>query len=119
MKYIITEDKLKKFIKKQFGVDLTGDVEMITSVHQIPSPFDSYFTTSDITRYLNHYGPMYSVRIDKSGETFLIQDKGFNDLYIYTSLGYRINEEIFFERIGIEPIISVMDLINQYYQEED
>jgi hypothetical protein len=119
MKYIITEDKLKKFLKRHFGVDLTGDVEMITSVHQIPSVFDRYFSTSEIARYLNHYGPMYTVRIDKTGETFLIQDKGLNELYIYTSLGYRINEEIFFERIGMEPIISVMDLIDQYYKEED
>jgi len=119
MKYIITEDKLKKFLKKQFGVDLTGDVEMITSVHQIPSVFARHFSTSEITRHLNHYGPMYTVRIDKTGETFLIHDRGGNELYIYTSLGYRINEEIFFERIGMEPIISVMDLIDQYYKEED
>ena len=119
MKYIITEDKLKKFLKREFGVDLTGDVEMITSVHQIPSVFARFFSTSEITRHLNHYGPMYTVRIDKTGETFLIHDRGGNDLYIYTSLGYRINEEIFFERIGMEPIISVMDLIDQYYKEDD
>jgi hypothetical protein len=119
MKYIITEDKLKKFLKREFGVDLTGDVEMITSVHQIPSVFARFFSTSEITRHLNHYGPMYTVRIDKTGETFLIHDRGGNDLYIYTSLGYRINEEIFFERIGMKPIISVMDLIDQYYKEDD
>jgi len=101
MKYIITEDKLKKFLKREFGVDLTGDVEMITSLHQIPSVFDRYFSRSEIVRYMSHYGPMYSVRIDKTGETFLIHDRGGNDLYIYTSLGYRINEEIFFERIGM------------------
>ena len=119
MKYIITEDKLKKFLKRQFGVDLTGNIEMITSVHQIPSVFDRYFSTSEIKRYMNHYGPMYTVRINKTGETFLIHDRGDSELYIYSSRGYRINEVTFFERIGMEPIISVMDLIDQYYREED
>jgi len=119
MKYIITEDKLKKFLKRQFGVDLTGNIEMITSSYQLPFGFDKYFTTRDIMRYLNQYGPMYLIKIDKGDEMFLIQDRGDSELYIYSSRGYRINEVTFFERIGMEPIISVMDLIDQYYREED
>jgi hypothetical protein len=119
MKYIITEDKLKKFLKRQFGIDLTGNIEMITSSLQIPRIFFYHFTTTDLNRYLNKYGPMYIIKIDKDGEMFLIQDRGDSELYIYSSRGYRINEVTFFERIGMEPIISVMDLIDQYYREED
>ena len=119
MKYIITEDKLKKFLKRQFGIDLTGNIEMITSASQLPFGFDKYFTTTDLNRYLNNYGPMYLIKIDKGDEMFLIQDRGDSELYIYSSRGYRINEVTFFERIGMEPFISVMDLIDQYYREED
>jgi len=119
MKYIITEDKLKKFLKRQFGVDLTGNIEMITSALQISPIFFKHFTTIHINSYLNKYGPMYLIKIDKDDEKFLIQDRGDSELYIYSSRGYRINEVTFFERIGMEPIISVMDLIDQYYSEED
>ena len=92
---------------------------MITSASQLPFGFHAlykYFTTIDI---LNRYSPMYLIKIDKDDEKFLIQDRGDSELYIYSSRGYRINEVTFFERIGMEPFISVMDLIDQYYREED
>ena len=119
MKFIITEDKLKKFIKRQFGVDLTGNIEMITSVLQVPPIFFKYFTTTDLNRYLNKYGPMYIIKIDKGGEMFLIQDRGDSELYIYSSRGYRINDLTFFERIGIPQILNTGDLIDAFFVEED
>ena len=118
MKYIITEDKLKKFLKRQFGVDLTGNIEMITSASQLPYEFDKNFSQNVVNRYLNEYGPMYLIKLNKNPEMILVQDRG-SKTYIRSNFNDIITEEEFFNMIGMEPIISVMDLIDQYYNEED
>jgi hypothetical protein len=115
MKYIITEDKLKKFLKREFGVDLTGKIEMITSKNQLPYEFEWIGTS--LNNALNHYGPMYL--ISDNNMMFLFQDRGNGESFIINDEKDYISDDLFFKKIGMEPIISVMDLIDQYYKEED
>ena len=115
MKYIITENKLKNFIKKNFNVDLTGKVKMITSVYDVPNDFFNYFTTDNLIKMLNGWGPMYLIDLGES--KFLIHDRG-NRIYIFYNKGYVINERILFEKIGMEPIMSIFDLLNAYLEED-
>jgi hypothetical protein len=116
MKYIITEEKLKKFLKREFGVDLTGKIEMITSKNQLPYEFE-WINSAAINNALNHYGPMYLINYNKM--MFLVQDRGNGESFIINDEKYYISDDLFFKKIGMKPIISLMDLINQYYQEED
>lgn len=116
MKYIITENKLKKFLKREFGVDLTGKIEMITSKHQLPYEF-KWMNSASINNALNNYGPMFLINNDEM--MFLVQDRGNGESFIITDEKNYISDDLFFKNIGMKPIISIMDLINQYYQEED
>ena len=40
MKYLITESKLKTFIKDKFNIDLTGRVEFDPDIYRILNDFD-------------------------------------------------------------------------------
>lgn len=57
MDYEIPKIKLKNFIKRKFGVDLTDKIEMITSVYDIPKEFGS--VRKQIQIFMNNYGPAY------------------------------------------------------------
>lgn len=116
MKYIIGESKLKNLIKKQFGVDLTGNIEMITSSSQVPYEFDKCISSTSINRDLNRWGPMYLVKLNND-VMFLVQDRG-KESVIMSNFCYDVSEKKFFEMIGVKPIIGLMDFINQYYVEE-
>ena len=118
MKYIITENKLRNFIKKTFNIDLTGKVKMITSVFDFPNDFFDYFTTDTLKKMLNQRGPMYLIDLGES--KFLLQDNGdrIYIFYIKGSEGYVIPERTLFKLLGIEPIMSIFDLIDAYLEEE-
>jgi hypothetical protein len=71
MKYIITENRLKKILDNELGGNLEW-VEMITSEHQIPHEFDYHFSPNLRRKYLKD-GPMYLLKI--KGNLFLVQPK--------------------------------------------
>lgn len=117
MKYIITEDKLKKLIKKQFNLDLTGKIEMITNANQVPYEFSEKFSSRLLNNMMNMAGPMYLIK--HHGEYYLIQPMGYNDYRVLdTRQGY-LSEKDLYEKLGMPPFISLADLINTYHKEED
>jgi hypothetical protein len=115
MKYIITENKLRKFIKKNFNLDLT--VHMVTNRWEIPIAFDIYINHKHFERDVNKYGPMYAIKT-KSKE-FLCQDRSKEGGWIIIDDNNNLyTESKFFKVIGMEPIMSMNDLINAYLEEE-
>ena len=58
-------DKKKKFLTKTMGIDFTNKIQMITSTYDVPNSFDDGIAPSTIRTYLNHWGPMYLVNIDR------------------------------------------------------
>ena len=117
MKYIITENKLKNLIKKEFNLDLTGKVKMITSASQVPYEFDAMFSSKLLNNMMNMAGPMYMIK--HYGEYYLIQPMSRNEYRILdTRQGY-LSESDLYDKLGIPPFISLMDLINTYLDEEN
>ena len=114
----IVESNLKKFLKNQFGFDLTGNVEMITSSSQVPYQFDKCISSTSINRDLNRWGPMYLIKSNNGDDMFLVQDRG-KESVIMSNFCYDISEKKFFEMIGMKHIMSIMDLINEYLTEEE
>lgn len=102
MKYIITENKLKDFIKKQFNLDLTGKIVMVRS--------------ELLNSMMNSSGPMYLLK--HLGENYLIQPVGKDFRVLNTRQGYMTEKDLL-DTLGIPPFISIMDLINTYLEEED
>ena len=113
MKYIITENRLKKILDKELGGNLEG-IEMITSEHQIPHEFDYHFPPNLRRKYLKD-GPMYLLKI--RGKLFLVQPKK-NPLVCNPKYGWGY-EDIVWEFLDIPQFISLMDLINAYLPEKN
>ena len=126
MKYIIKEsqymsllenfDKNKKFLTKTMGIDFTNKIQMITSSYDVPNSFDDGIAPSTIRTYLNHWGPMYLVKI--GGENYLYQDRGDFEMFI-DEKGYWNKDEIP-EKLGISVLgLRFSDIIVMYFYEED
>lgn len=116
MKYIITENKLRGFIKKQFNLDLTGNIEMVTSASEVPYEFVELFSKKLLNSMMNLSGPMYLLK--HLGEYYLIQPVGSDYRVLNTRQGY-MSEKDLLDTLGIPPFISIMDLIDTYYKEGD
>jgi len=79
MKYLITESKLKTFIKDKFGLDLTGRVELDPSLYKILNDFDECTDYAHLFRRRNmsNYGPMYRIELTDNFK-ILYQKKNLN-----------------------------------------
>ena len=68
MKYLITESKLKTFIKDKFNIDLTGRVELDPSIYKILNDFDRCTDYESLKRRfsMDNYGPMYLIELENS-----------------------------------------------------
>lgn len=117
MKYLINENRLKDLVKREFNLDLTGKVKMVTSASQVPYEFDAMFSSKVLNNMMNKAGPMYMIK--HYGEYYLIQPMSRNECRVLdTRQGY-LSENDLYEKLGIPPIISLMDLINAYLEEEE
>jgi hypothetical protein len=117
MKYLITENKLKTFLKKEFGVDFTGKIKQVTSNYDLPFVFDDYITPKLLNLYLNLNGPMYV--IDVMGGLWLYQNQGDN-IFLMNERGYNHSPEPLLHEIGIDVMgLSIDDLIDLYFEEEN
>ena len=116
MKFLITESKLKQFIEKKFGVDLTGKIKKIESIGDIPNVFNPDTMEREYRYFLKNYGPMYAFKGD--GKIFLYQKQdGINlisdqNFKLYSVCGL-------FEELGIEcgMGLSIRELIDLYLKE--
>jgi hypothetical protein len=115
MKVIITENKLKDFIRKTFSVDLTNKIEIVTNFWDIPSRFDGLFSRSQVNRILNNYGPMYVLSVDD--KKFLAQPRengwiGFNSQFD------RLTEAELLDNLGLQYLGFSLDKVIDLYFEE-
>jgi hypothetical protein len=111
-----TSEKNKKFLTKTMGVDFSDKIQQITSTYDVPTSFDDGIAPSTIRTYLNHWGPMYLVKID--GENYLYQDRGDFEMFIDED-GYWNKDEIP-EKLGISVLgLRFSDIIDMYFYEED
>ena len=111
-----TSEKNKKFLTKIMGVDFSDNIQQITSTYDVPTSFDDGIAPSTIRTYLNHWGPMYLVKID--GENYLYQDRGDFEMFIDEE-GYWNKDEIP-EKLGISVLgLRFSDILDMYFYEED
>jgi hypothetical protein len=109
-------EKNKKLINSIVGFDFTDKIQLITSTYDVPNSFDDGIAPSTIRTYLNHWGPMYLVKID--GENYLYQDRGDFEMFIDED-GYWNKDEIP-EKFGIAVLgLRFSDIIDMYFTEEN
>lgn len=76
MKYALDKNRLKEFIKKKLGVDLTGKVTMITSTNHIPISFsDSSLDRRHFRYMMNNHGPFYLIKNPLFDSQYLVQKR--------------------------------------------
>jgi hypothetical protein len=106
MKYLITESKLKTFIKDKFNIDLTGRVELDPSVYKILNDFDSYFTYDGLRRRQlgDNYGPMYLIELDDNLKVLHQMNYSSNHPLILDNKGDLYEESEFMDMLGIRAL---------------
>ena len=112
---------LRNLFIKRLGIDLTGKVDMLTSVYHIPQMFKDvigYPNDTLIRGWMNDYGPMFIIHTPD--EIFIYQKQGRNRPYLLMgSDGNVYSEEDLLFLLGIPPIgMSVDDIVNTFGEEE-
>jgi len=117
MKYLITESKLKTFIKDNFGIDFTGDVKLNPSIYNISNDFNECISYDSLHRRLNmdNYGPMYLITIDDNFK-ILYQKNYVTDMdWIISNRCDVYDESDFMDLFGITPIgVTIEQFLDLY-----
>jgi hypothetical protein len=117
MKYLITESKLKSFIKDKFGLDFTGDIELDPNIYKILNDFDECVSYGGLhkRRSSDNYGPMYLITIDDHFK-ILYQKNYITGMDWIISNGCDVYEESdFMDLLGIRPLgITMEQFLNLY-----
>lgn len=117
--HIIKEDleKNKRFLIKTMGVDLTDNIQMVTSMYDVPREFEEGISLDLIKRMLNNWGPMYLFNL--KGKDYLYQDRGDYEWFIDVE-GFEFVDNEIPEQLGIDVLgLNFKDLINIFFKEED
>jgi hypothetical protein len=119
MKVIINESNVRNLLVNRLGVDLTGKIDMLTSVYHVPTVFD-FFMNSHMTRvWMNNYGPMYLIKLPD--ETLIYQKQGkIRDEILVNSDGQSYQEQEILDKLGIPPIgLTLTDIVETFAEEID
>ena len=118
MKIVITESKLKSFLKDRFDFDLSDKIRMVQNWGDLSSTFKRMIRRKFLNHFLNEFGPMYLFTTD-NGE-FLYQKQG-GDILIVDDRDRPISLNKFYENIGFTDTlgISLDDLIDTYFNEDE
>ena len=119
MKYIITESKLKDIIKRELGIDLTGNIEMVTSKWDLPILFRRAIPLDHIDYLFNHWGPMYIfwVKKNRGFKSFLYQKH--EEPQIINESGKDVTESWLIGELGLTRMgLSLDDIIDIYLTED-
>lgn len=109
----LQNDKKKKLLKNQFGLDLEGKIKQINSVYDLPVDYPRYYANE----YLNLYGPMYIIDFD--GFEILYHNRKPNGLLLLDPNGDYYYESEILKNVGLDNFIfTVDDLINIFFKEE-
>jgi hypothetical protein len=113
MKYIITENQLRKVIKKYFNKDLSNSIDQITDYHDLPERFRRIYSKHALNYFLNNYGPMYVFRTE-DGHLYLVQDQG-SEWFIEDDEGYSASEEKLIRSLGINALSPKLSKVIDAY----
>jgi hypothetical protein len=112
MKYLITENQIKRIIKKNFGLDLTDNISMVTNQLELPFEFTQYIPRKILNQYLNVYGPMYVITTPKN--MYLGQERA-NGWIFSDSKDRLVSEREIMKELGIHPLgLTMNDVIDTY-----
>lgn len=117
MKYLITESKLKSFIKNKFGLDFTGDIILNPSIHKILNDFDECVSYGGLHKRLSsdNYGPMYLINIDDHFKILYQKNYITGMDWIISNRCDVYEESDFMDLIGIRPLgITMEQFLNLY-----
>ena len=117
MKVLITESKLKTFIKDKYNIDLTGRVELDPSIRGILNDFDFYFTYDGLLRRSlgDNYGPMYLIELDDNHKVLYQMNYSSNSQLILDNRGDGYEESDFMDMLGIRKLgLNMEQLLNLY-----
>jgi len=117
MKLLITESKLKTFIKDKFNIDLTGRVELDPSIRGILNDFDFHFTYDGLLRrsLMDNYGPMYLIELDDNHKVLYQMNYSSNHPLILDDRGDSYDESEFMNFLGIRPLgITLEQFLDLY-----
>lgn len=117
MKYLITESKLKSFIKDKFGLDFTGDIILNPSIHKILNDFDECVSYVPIQKRRNsdNYGPMYLITLGNNFKILYQKNYITGMDWIISNRCDSYDESDFMDLLGIRPIGITMDeFVNLY-----
>ena len=117
MKYLITESKLKTFIKDKFNIDLTGRVEFEPDSYELLIYFDNYFTKDGLSRRrrMDNYGPIYLIELDNGVKIFYQMNYGLDNPLILSNEGDTYTESEFMNLLGISALgITIEQFLNLY-----
>jgi hypothetical protein len=117
MKVLITESKLKTFIKDKYDIDLTGRVEFDPNIYRILNDFDECTDYQSLIRRLSmdNYGPMYLIELEDS-YTMLYQMNYTTDIpWIINNGCDRYDESEFMNLFGISGLgITIEQFLDLY-----
>jgi hypothetical protein len=115
MNVLITENKLKSFISKRLGIDLSNKIQMITSYNELPDKFKIFLRRVDINKYLNSGGPMFLFSTEN--DKYLYQNYKYGSMII-DYRGTEINDSKLLELLGVSMLgIDIEELIKLYFEE--
>ena len=117
MKYLITESKLKTFIKNKFNIDLTGRVELEPSLYSVLIDFDNYFTYEGLERRrrMENYGPMYLIELNDKLKILYQMNYSSNNPLIIDNKGDMYEESEFMSLLGVSALgITLEQFLDLY-----
>ncbi len=117
MKVLITESKLKTFIKDKFNIDLTGRVELDPSIYSLLNDFDFYFDYDVLRRRQlgDNYGPIYLIELDDNHKVLYQMNYSSNHPLILDNKGDSYEESDFMDMLGIRKLgLNMEQLLNIY-----
>ena len=119
MKIIINESNVRNLLVNRLGLDLTGKVDMLTSIYHIPTVFVDWMGNHILRAWLNNYGPMYLIHLPDEDILYQHQGKIRDEVVIPSSGGSYTSQEIM-DKLGIPPIgLSLDDIVESFAEEKD
>jgi hypothetical protein len=117
MKVLITESKLKTFIKDKFNIDLTGRIEFEPDSYDLLLYFDNYFTYDGLLRrrMMDNYGPIYLIELNDGIKIFYQMNYSSNHPLILDSRGDLYEESEFMKMLGISALGITMEQFLDLY----
>ena len=117
MKYLITESKLKTFIKDKFNIDLTGRVEFDPDIYRILNDFDECTDYQSLKRRLSmdNYGPMYLIELDNSYDILYQMNYATGQSWIINNGCDTYDESDFMNFFGISGLGITMEQFLDLY----